>query len=196
MDAKATAKYLERRIGDAVKEAHAVRAEMAADLAKPLSQGSRATSSHALDRLIDFEAVAIAWLEIHETAGGDLEKVGHEDFLKAVHKVRAEITQWLRTSRHANTGTSGTQALAQHNAATKVLSSTDIIELIDEETDHGVSNDVIEALAWLRKGWDGDNSERAITALETLDSAGVFRELDEQTGRAPGEEILARSGRV
>lgn len=195
MDAKATAKYLERRIGDAVKKARAVRAEMAADLAKPLSKGSRATSSHALDRLIDFEAVAIAWLEIHETAGGDLEKVGHEDFLKAVHKVRAEITQWLRTSRHANTGTYGTQALAQHNAATKVLSSTDIIELIDEETDHGVSNDVIEALAWLRKGWDGDNSERAITALETLDSAGVFRELDEQTGRAPAEEILARSGR-
>jgi hypothetical protein len=57
------------------------------------------------------------------------------------------------------------------------------------------SNDVIEALAWLRKGWDGDNSERAITALETLDNAGVFRELDEQTGYAPAEEILARSGR-
>jgi hypothetical protein len=102
-------------------------------LVKPLAKGSRATSSHTLDRLIDFEAVAVSWLEIHETAGGPLEEVGHEDFLKAVHKVRAEITQWLRTSRHANTGTYGTQALAQHNAATKVLSGTDVIELIDEE---------------------------------------------------------------
>ncbi|MGW0626165.1 hypothetical protein [Streptomyces sp. NPDC002758] len=57
------------------------------------------------------------------------------------------------------------------------------------------SNEVIEALAWLRKGWDGDNSERAITALDTLDNAGVFKELDEQTGYAPAEEILARSER-
>jgi hypothetical protein len=52
------------------------------------------------------------------------------------------------------------------------------------------SNEVIEALAWLRKGWDGDNSERAITAFETLDNAGVFRAMDEQTGYAPAEEIL------
>jgi hypothetical protein len=55
------------------------------------------------------------------------------------------------------------------------------------------SNEVIEALAWLRKGWDGDNSERAITSFETLDNAGVFRELDEQTGYTPAEEILART---
>jgi hypothetical protein len=55
------------------------------------------------------------------------------------------------------------------------------------------SNEAIEALAWLRKGWDGDNSERAITAFETLDNAGVFKALDEQTGYAPAEEILARS---
>jgi hypothetical protein len=55
------------------------------------------------------------------------------------------------------------------------------------------STEVIEALAWLRKGWDGDNSERAITAFETLDNAGVFKSLDEQTGYAPAEEILARS---
>jgi hypothetical protein len=55
------------------------------------------------------------------------------------------------------------------------------------------SNEVIEALAWLRKGWDGDNSERAITAFETLDNAGVFRELDEQTDYTPAEEILART---
>lgn len=37
----------------------------------------------------------------------------------------------------------------------------------------------IEALAWLRKGWDGDNSERAIEAFNTLDSGGVFAALDE-----------------
>jgi hypothetical protein len=55
------------------------------------------------------------------------------------------------------------------------------------------STEVIEALAWLRKGWDGDNSERAITAFETLDNAGVFKSLDEQTGYTPAEEILARS---
>jgi hypothetical protein len=52
------------------------------------------------------------------------------------------------------------------------------------------TNEVIEALAWLRRGWDGDNSERAITAFETLDNAGVFRAMDEQTGYAPAEEIL------
>lgn len=50
---------------------------------------------------------------------------------------------------------------------------------------------VIEALAWLRKGWDGDNSERAITAFETLDNAGVFAALDEQTDYASAEEIMA-----
>jgi threonine synthase len=136
MDAKATAKYLERRISDAVKEANQVRAEAAEGLAKPLTKGSRSTSAHTLDRLIDFEAVAVAWLEIHETAGGDVEKVGHEEFLEAVRKVRGEIQQYLRTSRHANTGTYATQQMAQHNAATKVLSGTDVIELIDENEEN------------------------------------------------------------
>ncbi len=45
-----------------------------------------------------------------------------------------------------------------------------------------VTPEVIGALAWLRKGWDGDNSEAAITAFDTLDNAGVFREIDEATG--------------
>jgi hypothetical protein len=49
--------------------------------------------------------------------------------------------------------------------------------------------DTIEALAWLRQGWDGDNSERAIAAFATLDNAEVFRALDEQTGYAAPEEI-------
>jgi hypothetical protein len=133
MDAKATAKYLERRIADAAKEAEGVRGEVAESLAAPLKRGSRATSSHVLDRLIEAEAVAVAWLEIHGTAGGTLEEVGTDNFLEAVRKERGDITQWLRTSRHANTGTYGTQALAQHNAATKVLSGSDIIELIDDE---------------------------------------------------------------
>jgi len=41
-----------------------------------------------------------------------------------------------------------------------------------------IAPEVIEALAWLRKGWDGDNSERAIMALDTLDNAGVFAAID------------------
>jgi hypothetical protein len=55
--------------------------------------------------------------------------------------------------------------------------------------------EVIEALAWLRNGWDGDNSERAITAFETLDNAGVFAALDEQTDYASATGILAESAR-
>lgn len=182
MDAKATAKYLERRIGDAVKEARTVRAEMAADLTKPLAKGGHATSSHTLDRLIDFEAVAIAWLEIHETAGGDLEKVGHEDFLKAVHKVRAEITQWLRTSRHANTGTSGTQALAQHNAATKVLSGTDIIELIDDPEmgkETAALSELRELTAQLLEDRGGSKGAEMAALVAILDKAGAFKSIDE-----------------
>lgn len=38
----------------------------------------------------------------------------------------------------------------------------------------------IEALAWLRKGWNGDNSERAIEAFNTLDNAGLFADLDQE----------------
>lgn len=53
--------------------------------------------------------------------------------------------------------------------------------------------DVIDALAWLRSGWDGDNSERAIKAFETLDNAGVFSDLDEQADYAPAVDILAES---
>jgi hypothetical protein len=136
MDAKVTARYIERCISDAVKAAEEVRAEAAEGLAKPLTKGSSATSAHTLDRLMDFEAVAVAWLEIHEIAGGDLEKVGHEGFLEAVRKVRAEIQKYLRTSRSANTGTYGVQQMSHHNAATKVLSSTDVIELIDENEEN------------------------------------------------------------
>jgi hypothetical protein len=175
MDANATAKYLERRISDAVKEANAVRAEMGGELGKPLAKGSRATSSHTLDRLIDAEAVAVAWLEVYETAGGDLETVGHEAFLAAVRKEREDIQQYLRTSRHANTGTYGTLQLAQHNAATKVLAGTDVVELIDDPE----REKAVEALAWLRKGWNGDNSERAIMAFDTLDNAGVYKSIEE-----------------
>jgi len=50
-----------------------------------------------------------------------------------------------------------------------------------------IAPEVIEALAWLRKGWDGDNSERAIMALGTLDNAGVFAAIDDAAryGAAP-----------
>lgn len=54
-----------------------------------------------------------------------------------------------------------------------------------------ITPDVVEALAWLRKGWDGDNSERAINAFNTLENAGVFAVIDESTGYAAAEEILA-----
>lgn len=133
MDAKATARYLARNIDRATKEAQEVRAEVGEILATPLTRGSRATSSHALDRLIEAEAVAVAWLEIQETAGGTLEEVGTDTFLKAVHSVRAEINKWLRTSRYSNTGTLALQALAAHNASIKVLSSTDVVEIIDAD---------------------------------------------------------------
>lgn len=57
------------------------------------------------------------------------------------------------------------------------------------------TDDVLQALAWLRSGWDGDNSVKAIEAFETLDNAGVFSDLDEQTDYAPAVEILAESAR-
>jgi hypothetical protein len=58
---------------------------------------------------------------------------------------------------------------------------------------------VIDSLAWLRNGWDGDNSEQAITAFQTLDNAGVFQQVDEQTGydvdggRPAGRQSAAQS---
>jgi len=50
----------------------------------------------------------------------------------------------------------------------------------------------IEALAWLRNGWDGDNSERAITAFETLDNGDVFAALDQERN----EREAAKAPRV
>jgi hypothetical protein len=55
------------------------------------------------------------------------------------------------------------------------------------------SPEVIQALAWLRAGWDGDNSEQAIAAFSALDNAGVFAALDEQTDYASAVKILAES---
>jgi len=40
---------------------------------------------------------------------------------------------------------------------------------------------MIEALAWLRNGWDGDNSEKAIEAFEMFDNAGIFAAIDAVT---------------
>ena len=45
-----------------------------------------------------------------------------------------------------------------------------------------ITPEVIKALAWLRKGWNGDNSERAIDALDILDNAGIFSKIDEASG--------------
>lgn len=45
-----------------------------------------------------------------------------------------------------------------------------------------ITPEVIAALKWLRNGWDGDNSEQAIQALNILDNAGVFAAVDEATG--------------
>lgn len=50
---------------------------------------------------------------------------------------------------------------------------------------------VIQGLAWLRSGWGGDNSVKAIEAFEALDNAGVFAALDEQTDYASAEDVLA-----
>ena len=48
--------------------------------------------------------------------------------------------------------------------------------------DQNITPEVIKALAWLRKGWNGDNSERAIDALDILDNAGIFSKIDEASG--------------
>lgn len=53
------------------------------------------------------------------------------------------------------------------------------------------NENVIKALAWLRSGWDGDNSVKAIEAFNTLDNAGVFMALDEQSDYAEPGVILS-----
>ena len=58
-----------------------------------------------------------------------------------------------------------------------------------------ITTKVIEALAWLRKGWDGDNSERAITAFETLDTAGVFAAVDAASDAAKVPVTVGRHRR-
>lgn len=52
------------------------------------------------------------------------------------------------------------------------------------------NDDVIQALARLRNGWDGENRVEAIEAFNTLDNAGVFQEIDEQTEYESPKEIL------
>jgi hypothetical protein len=133
MDAKATAGYIERTISDAVKEAEKVRNDFAELLRAPLNIGSRMTSPHVLDAVTNAEATAVAFLEIRDAAGGTLEQVGFDAFLAAVRKVRGDTFSWLRTSRVENGGIVQVQANARHNAATKMLSRTDVIEIIDEE---------------------------------------------------------------
>lgn len=56
------------------------------------------------------------------------------------------------------------------------------------------NDDVIQALEFLRNGWDGENSVEAIEAFNTLDNAGVFQEIDEQT--AYGESVSGSQGVV
>jgi hypothetical protein len=136
MDAKTTARYIDKKIDEAVQGAQSWRDQVGKSLQPILTAGSRATSAHNLDRLIENEAEAVGWLEIREVAGGRASEVGPEAFLDAVRKVREEIIHYLRTSRHDQTGTYVVQALAQHNAATKVLSGTDVIELIDENEEN------------------------------------------------------------
>jgi hypothetical protein len=135
MDAKTTARYIDKKIDEAVESAQSWRDQISKSLRPVLTAGSRVTSAHNLDRLIENEADAVAWLEIREIAGGKASQVGPEAFLDAVRKVREEITHYLRTSRHDQTGTYVVQALAQHNSATKVLSGTDVVDLIDDENE-------------------------------------------------------------
>lgn len=56
------------------------------------------------------------------------------------------------------------------------------------------NDDVIQALEFLRNGWDGENSVEAIEAFTALDNAGVFQEIDEQT--AYGESVSGSQGVV
>lgn len=50
----------------------------------------------------------------------------------------------------------------------------------------------IRALAWLRKGWDGDNSERAIEAFNTLDNADLFADLDQARDAAENRNRIRK----
>jgi hypothetical protein len=49
----------------------------------------------------------------------------------------------------------------------------------------------IEALAWLRKGWNGDNSERAINAFNILDDGDVFADLDEERNDREARPVIS-----
>jgi hypothetical protein len=133
VDANATAKYIEKAVTGAVDGANKARANYADLLRLPLNVGSSMSSPHVLDAVTHAEAVALSFLEIHDVANGTLEQVGTEKFLEATETVRKRILDWLRTSRVENGGIVQVQANARHNAATRVLSVTDIIELIDEE---------------------------------------------------------------
>ncbi|MFF1701263.1 hypothetical protein [Streptomyces sp. NPDC058252] len=134
MDAKATARYIERTIDEAVKEAQEARNDFAELMTGvPINVGSSMVSPHVLDALINAEATAMAFLEIRSGAKGTLEQVGTDAFLDAVRQERVKILRWLRTSRLENTGIVQVQMTARHNAATKVLARTDVIEIIDEE---------------------------------------------------------------
>jgi hypothetical protein len=142
------------------------------------------TNPNHVDSVMDFEkfmelrAVANIYSEkLSLDANGD-SPFDDDKVLDRIEDQRKSLTDSLLgyTSQQ-----SGMYAVHQHltrEAAKRFLTETQIIMLIEDPK----QEEAVEALAWLRKGWDGDNSERAITALETLDNAGVFRELDEQTG--------------
>lgn len=62
--------------------------------------------------------------------------------------------------------------------------------------DHTFSDDVVQALAELREVARLNQAEiRVVAALNTLDDAGVFAALDEQTDYASAESILAEAAR-
>ncbi|MDX3260762.1 hypothetical protein PV336_16195 [Streptomyces sp. MI02-2A] len=185
MDAKATANYIERMIGDALKEAQSVRDGLSVELAKPMARGVGITSTHGLEHLISVETVAHAFVEIQDVAGGTLEEVGHEKFLEAVRTVRGHIQRYLRTSRVANSGIYAVQLLAMHNAATKVLAMTDIINLIDDHEDAKVANtlaDLREMVDGLRGDKGGSKGAEMAALVDALDKAGVFNSIDEKVG--------------
>lgn len=55
------------------------------------------------------------------------------------------------------------------------------------------SNDVIEALAYLRSSWIETDHGSAVEAFNVLDNAGVFAALDKQTDYASAEMVLAET---
>jgi hypothetical protein len=133
MNTANTARYIESTIADAVKGTEKAHKDFAALLTRPVVVGFSMTSPHVMDALTNAEAYAEAFLEIHSEAGGNLEQVGAEKFLEAVRTVRDRNLSWLRTSRVENSGIVQLQANARHNAVTKLLARTDLIDLIDEE---------------------------------------------------------------